>query len=534
MSYDKHVWLRKELISAAKLNNIENGIAAATNALELLKLQVNAAHQLNAHVYGIKFDKTTHTCTRLFDAANITTDTTNFCHKGTINPNYDNPFDNIYPWSEFKLCNVDLDKFKTLTADDDIRDCVTAWYGEPTFTFDDPEVFVGRYRPPFAYYAYADNDYQIFVISDFAVDGWGWSPATIDSYGLLTYQNLANTLADTKLGCYHGLPACGQEISLNTIHAKAKAQGFTLQNIYSVSAITTAYLVEYTDTNGQLALSDGCSSVYYVQATTAHPFVDDTNTNRIVVPIAAKQQAVIGAQIDLVAVSDRSYVWNTDQGYRRICIGIEDYTPDPTNYFYLIVNEAIPTISTEWFINIHGTVNGLPHGNESGYIGVATKTDTFYRGAAMWGNRWRYILGAYREKDTDHIWIAKNIYDCDNYDALNTEQHIDTGVVIGRTNDGTIASTGYIKTLVTGGEINQPLGFVPFCTELGGNSTNPWGDYSYVPAITTGNTVCFLGGSALNGAGGGPGYAYWYYGSGFAHWSSGASGQLILPQKNSA
>ena len=111
MSYDKHVWLRKELISAAKLNNIENGIAAATNALELLKLQVNAAHQLNAHVYGIKFDKTTHTCTRLFDAANITTDTTNFCHKGTINPNYDNPFDNIYPWSEFKLCNVDLDKF---------------------------------------------------------------------------------------------------------------------------------------------------------------------------------------------------------------------------------------------------------------------------------------------------------------------------------------------------------------------------------------------------------------------------------------
>ena len=127
--------------------------------------------------YGILWDKVMATCTRLWDAAGITTDTSNFGHFGTVNPNYDNPFDSIYPWSERRVCNYDMRVLKTIVADGyDVLDAVTAWEGEETFSYDPAEgLGVGVYTPEFWYTAYDTAEGRVFGVSGAPIEGWYYS-----------------------------------------------------------------------------------------------------------------------------------------------------------------------------------------------------------------------------------------------------------------------------------------------------------------------------------------------------------------------
>ncbi|MBO5568620.1 MAG: hypothetical protein J6A79_06810, partial [Clostridia bacterium] len=98
--------------------------------------------------------------------------------------------------------------------------------------------------------------------------------------------------------------------------------------------------------------------------------------------------------------------------------------------------------------------------------------------------------------------------------------HFDTGLRLSETN-------GYIATL---GMLEETgiLSVPPFCTGIGGNSTNPVGDYFYTNA-NAGNAVLRVGGDAGSGASDGPFYGLWYYAASTSRWSCAARPVLKSP-----
>lgn len=128
--------------------------------------------------YTFVWNKTQAKGTRLNDAANITTDTTHFGHFGSVDANYDNPFDNIYPWSGRKLCNIDIDLYRGLTTGDGITDCVTYWEGDDGFSYDD-EYGVWVYTPAFFGRTFEAGNDRYFDVTDELTQGNISYPAMI-------------------------------------------------------------------------------------------------------------------------------------------------------------------------------------------------------------------------------------------------------------------------------------------------------------------------------------------------------------------
>ena len=455
------------------------------------------------HIYGVKWDKTNAACTRVFEAAGITTDTTNFAHKGSLNENYSNPFDSIYPWNMFRMCNVDLEAYKALTVGDDIRDAVTAWEGEPDFSITGSNGFVGRYRPQYWYTAYADSEGNyLFAVASGKMDGWAESKPCIDGFAFGVDDGTGASLT-----CNSGQPL--SNVALSTIHTRANSAGFSLQNIYSFSAIVTAYVVEYANMNAQAAIGNGCDALY--RQSSEKPLIAETGAHRVVLPRAFAAVALDGATLDFGASNGAVVLAN-----RRRCTGYEEYAAD-ADYISVTFDDSLD-VTTDMFVSVHGCVNGSGWasglGSHTGYIGTNGKVNVFYRGAILHANRYHYVLGAYRQTGTAEIWICPNEDDCDRYNALNTSVHKDTGlhlpIVDGAAKDGYIGELGIVNG----------LGAVPFCTSVtGGSSTAPVGDYCYSPALTTGNTILLVGGSAFSGANCGPFYGGWYNAASYSYWS---------------
>ena len=159
-------------------------------------------------------------------------------------------------------------------------------------------------------------------------------------------------------------------------------------------------------------------------------------------------------------------------------------------------------------------------GSQSGYIGTNGKSIAYYRGEELFGNMFFYILGVYRQTGTQHVFIAHDDNEADAADALNASLHIDTGIDLSTTE-------GYVKKL---GILSRSglLCCPPFCTEEGGDSANPVGDYHYNNALA-GNTVLIRGGSANDGASAGAFFSYWSYAASISDWNCAARPRLKNP-----
>ena len=123
----------------------------------------------------------------------------------------------------------------------------------------------------------------------------------------------------------------------------------------------------------------------------------------------------------------------------------------------------------------------------------------------MYGNRWQYLLGLYRHTGDNHVFFANSESIADTIDALDASTCTDSGLALPQDVSGAYTE-GYINTLgIKTGILSSP----PICLTTGGNSSNPVGDYFYVPTLATGNTVCLVGSAASYGAKGGSSYASW-------------------------
>ena len=452
-------------------------------------------------LYGARWNRETNQLTRLYQAAEITTDTRNFGHFGSINPSYDNPFDRIYPWSKMAVCNVDLAKYRSGSYS--LTECITARYGEPGFTYAGSSTnFVGRYRPEFWYKAEEDSSGNVdYLISQVAREGFSHAEEAIDgiSFGI---DDGAGGLT-----CGSGIPLTN--ISVANIHGRARASGFTIQDIRSLDEQIMLYLVEYANMNSQAALGDGCSSCY--RENDADVISDVTTaggrTSFQVADSALSSVIYVGAQLDIGATKGAV----THRGL------VAEFTA--ANGVYSITLDRELPVTDGMIMSVHGfsacefDLLGRSIGSASGYLGANTKGNSYYRGCVMFGNRYQYILGIYRQQNTSHLWLCPEDADPDDYDALNTSVHQDTGVAL-----PALEAAGW---QVVGGNAQRLPGLAAFLATgtSSGSSASPVGDQQYLPLPTTGNTILLSGCGANHGWYCGLFGGSWNYGSGYSHWS---------------
>lgn len=479
--------------------------AIEENAAAIAALQDNVV--VNARRYTARWNKSSAKLTRLNDAAGITTTTTNFGHFGSVNSNYNNPFDNIYPWSGIRLCNIDIDRYTALAAGDSLLDCVKAWEGDPDFSYTD-ESGVWRYTPEFWGKSWDDGTYRYFEVADREIGGYVHYRATIE--GRWHGRNVTLTVGGTEktvLVPSVGMPA--KRITMSTLHTYAKNYGATLDNIFTVDGSLLLAIVEYANMDMQAAIGQGVASLYRESSDKIQSAASNSN---IVEILSANAATVIpGAIFDI----------GTANGGNQVGSFIVESVASSGTITSVTLNEAV-TVTTDHFWSVHGLVNKADEsiGSKSGYIGTNGRANAYYRGAVMFGNLWFYILGAYRQSGTQKVWIAANEADADAADALDTAKHLDTGIVLA-------GSNGYVQTL---GMLSRSglLSIPPFCTAIGGSSAAPVGDYHYINT-SAGNTVLICGGSANHGASDGPLSGYWNSTASYSGWVSGARPALKSP-----
>lgn len=465
-----------------------------------------------AKVYGAKWNRTSNLMTRTDAAADITTTTTNFCHKGDINPNYDNPFDSIYPWSEMQVVNVDMVKYRS--GNYSLKQCIKAVYGDPDFTyFGDNETFVGRYRPPFWYRSTEDTGGNVtFQVSQSPKIGYKFSDESIAGISFCV------DAGDSKVTSGAGVPLTN--IAVSSIHTRAKNSGFTLMDIEDLDADIVLYLVEYANMNAQSAIGDGCSNCYRQNEADAITSVDNTGNATVITITDSALSAVAykGVQVSI----------GTSVGAATYKAIVADIEVNGSTYT-LTLDRKLDSVAVGMIANFHGFAScefpyiGKAIGNASGYLGTAGKANAYYRGRMLWANRYNYVLGVYRQTNTNHLWICPEGVDPDDYDALNTSVHQDTGTAL-----PDVAAAW----LTVGGNAQRIAGLYGFLATgtSSGSSSSPVGDQQYVPAITAGNTILLSGGSAAAGWICGLFCGDWHITSGISYLSYAASPLLKTPQ----
>ena len=446
----------------------------------------------NAKIHYIIWDTVLSKCTRGGIDAEITTTITNFGHFGSVNANYNNPFDNIYPWRDRKLCNVDIPTYRSVyAAGGDLLDCVVAWEEDVDFELDGTNGFVGVYTPEFwgMVKLQPDGTKWFIGISSAPISGWTHYEETIGG----RWFGVADGAGITSKP---GLAVVNETMA--AIHARATAYDMTLDDVYTWSADTMLMAVEYATLNSQTAIGNGADAVYVQNV---RPYIDESSVNRVVMTDAQSANFRAGVMID---------IGTSDGGYniaRRIVTSVEDY---PSDSAYAIVNfdGAAVNIATTQYVSAHGTSNMLDSDilSTSGYIGTNSKCNAYYRGRVAHANYWRYCLGAYRQTGDGGIWIANSRDAAAAVDALNTGIHANTGQVLPET-------ANYIQSLHL-----LASGLYPFAKTVGGGSANPVGDYAYVPSLATGNTVLRVGGSASIGVSCGRFCGNWNISSAYSVW----------------
>lgn len=492
---------------------------AATKANELVTVVDQLAEDVQridwktgVKKYIVRWDKKTAKCTRLGDAAEITTDTSHFAHKGTVDPQYSNPFDNIYPWSHRKLCKVDRAKYKAIfAAGGDIMEAITMWEDEPGFALGSSVPGMDMvYTPTFWRSCWEDETYVYAGVADGEVQGWEKRPATVGGRYL---ASLDETGAMTSRA--GDIPRTN--VAINTMHADAKKDNMTLDDIFTWCDDTILLVVEYATMNTQQAVGDGVSSLYRADEN-GHPLQAAAASNSVILPTAYKALAIPGAILSISTVRDQATV-----GKRKVA-SVKDHTDAA---YCVITFEGDPVdVTTAQYWAIHGLAN-LPDkeiGSKSGFIGTAGKANAYYRGRVSAGNMYHYVLGAYRQQNTSHIWVAKNRKDANDADALDTAKHVDTGCELPTGADGA-AAEGYINSL----HIVPGYPLAPFCAATGGNSTDPVGDYIWTPAKSNGNTILFAGAIACDGARVGRFCANWGNAASYSWWYNAVLPFLITP-----
>lgn len=413
--------------------------------------------------YGIKrliTDNTLPTWTRIADAEGLTANATK---NGT---EVANDFDNLYPWSHIRKCNVDAATGQVL-----------AYYGETGFQADGsngevmvkiPEFWWKRERLPDEF----GNVYEYIYIADYARAGYKKSEEFfVGAYIISTETTEGDTIiAHSRSGA---IPKYNTTKANFRNYAKALGEGWQLMD-YHYFLLQMLYLVEYAHYNSQSMLGNGI-----VGFNTAKALIAENNVNRIIVS-SVGTGLWVGKTICIGATD----AWNSSVAADREITSIEDYNDgqvtgkaihfngDPVN---IAVNNVI------WG-SAQKTGENDSLGNASGCLINDSYHSVNYRGIEnIFGHMWQHIDGLNIKDYIAYICKDPASYENDKFDAPYEK----IGYVNAETTDS------YIKKL--GLDEKHPEVALP--TEIGASSSTGACDNYW---CAEGNRIACVGGNFSN------------------------------------
>lgn len=412
--------------------------------------------------YGVKrlfTDNTIASWTRIGDAEGLKANATKNGSEVA------NDFDNCYPWSDIRRCNVDP-----------VTGQVLAYYGETGYKADGsngevmvkiPEFWWKRERVPDEF----GNVYEYIYIADYARAGYKKSEEFfVGAYLLSTTDEEGTIVAHSRSGV---VPRYNTTKANFRNYAKNTGEGFCLLD-YHYFLLQMLYLVEYAHFNSQNMLGNGI-----VAFTSAKALIAENNVNRIIVSSAGT-----GLWVGKTVCIGATDIWNSSVAADREITRIDDYNDgqitgkaiyfdgDPVN---IVVNNVI------WGSAQKTGGNDLL-GNTSGSINNNSYHSVNYRGIEdIFGHLWQHIDGL-NIKD----YIA---YICKNPDEYADDKFITPYEQIGYTNSDVTDS--YVKKL--GLDEKHPEVALPI--ECAGSSSTGTCDNYWCAA---GNRIACVGGNFGN------------------------------------
>ena len=264
--------------------------------------------------YGVRWAGTSSTvCERLGDAVGLTAK----AHKGSAE-SVDNDFDNIYPWSDIKTCNIDADGN------------VLAYLGDSSFRRDGTNGDVMVEIPKFYYRRIKTGTAEEFWICASKLPGYELHPLFIDNGKEVgkVFHSVYNASSFTdetdnkvKLQSITGVqPRVRTTRASFRTYARNKGAIWGIEDISCVNALQLLYLVEYANTNSQSALGSGVANLPY---TANHKALEETtNGNTITISSVYKNIYKLGQRIEIGAAQ-----------------GVNDKTTTPRTITNITTNE---------------------------------------------------------------------------------------------------------------------------------------------------------------------------------------------------
>lgn len=241
--------------------------------------------------YGVRWAGTSSTvCERLGDAVGLIAN----AHKGSTQ-SVRNDFDNIYPWSGMRRCNVNE------SGD------ILAYEGDPNFKLDGTNGDVMVEIPKFYYKRTKTGTVEEWWICGTKLPGYELHPLFIDngkevSKVFHSAYNASSFTDETdnkvKLQSITGAqPRVRTTRASFRTYARNKGIIWGIEDISCVNALQLLYLVEYANTNSQSVLGSGADSLSY---TANHKALEETtNGNTITISSKYKNTYKLGQRIEI-------------------------------------------------------------------------------------------------------------------------------------------------------------------------------------------------------------------------------------------
>lgn len=244
--------------------------------------------------YGVRWAGTSSTaCERLGDAVGLIAN----AHKGSTQ-SVRNDFDNIYPWSDIKTCNIDADGN------------VLAYLGDSSFRRDGTNGDVMVEIPKFYYKRVKTGIVEEFWICASKLPGYELHPLFIDngkevSKVFHSAYNASSFTDETdnkvKLQSITGAQPRVRTTRANfRTYARNKGAIWGIEDISCINALQLLYLVEYANTNSQSVLGFGAAGLAY---SANHKALEETtNGNTITISSEYKNVYKLGQRIEIGTV----------------------------------------------------------------------------------------------------------------------------------------------------------------------------------------------------------------------------------------
>ena len=473
---------QKSTVAAEGEKQLEAVTKKAATAEAAAKRAEDAAQSfgVGVHRYGALWDGINSACTRLYNAEGKTA----AAHMGTFDAGIVNDFDNIYPWSEMRLCN-----WIPGTATEKAK--ITAFEGEPGY---DASANLGAYRPEFWYSIEPQTGGGIlFVVADGKLPGYHYSPPY-----MLTSCFVAND-GSGGLQCKSGDIQC-DSVSLNNYNTMNAAQGMLTEDYWADGAEKLLLTVEFAEMNSQKVTGNGFTGARYNENDVAQK--TEAAANSVVVLATAASNFVAGSQTIGLGTSLGG---NQKMKHRKL-IEIADYEGDATLKRLVFDGAPVDVAQGDIVYSTSAVFDGAPVGHGSGYVGANGKAISYYRGAALQTGAYMWIANILRASD-ETVWVAPS--DATQTGAIG-EDWINTGLTL-PTAEGTVKHLAVSKKC--------PLVIQPDAVGNGATTTAPVGDYFYRPRAGDGVTALLSRGNFANGSNAGAWYGSWWYTPSNASWN---------------